>query len=115
MYASAVRIQSHWEVPSRSRAFLPHPPTPLSAYSRFVDALRESGEGGGGLRRQGAASPPLASLDNLPSPGGSSSPSEREQLPGEGAGVGAMEDAPSAKRRLAGRAGISSLALRIRP
>src|SRR3989304_4591888 len=68
MYASAVRIQSHWEVPSRSRAFLPHPPTPLSAYSRFVDALRESGEGGGGLRRQGGGSPAPAPLGYPPPP-----------------------------------------------
>src|SRR3972149_2253541 len=67
---------------------MPKGPLP---WSRFFRALRESGKGRGGIRRQGAALPPLASLDDLPSPGTTMFASWPRSSAGGGAGVGAQE------------------------
>src|SRR3990170_7259744 len=64
---SALQVRCRWE-----RGTAPLPPsrsTPLGLrLSRFHHALRERGEGDEGLRRQGAALPPLASLGKPPLP-----------------------------------------------
>jgi len=105
--------------PNRSRtvafpvwAFRLTPLTPLSArhYSSTRWARAERGDEG--LRKQGAAPPPLASLGNLPSPGRSPPAVELEQLPGEGSGVGAIYDAPTAEKSLTSGSEVSSQALR---
>lgn len=68
----------------------PHTPFPPLRGSGTFHALHESGEGGGGVRRQGAPLPPPASYGNLSPLGAAASPSEQDALPGEGLGVGAL-------------------------